>query len=417
MCAGALFHLLAALLVADLLRCGGKRERWPAALGGSLVATSPVLAAASLSGMEVALCGCLLVAAARFFLREAGWPAGWALALATLCRPESAVISAVCFVLLLVGRGGARAAQAIRLTLPSVLCGAAWLIYNLLASGRPLPATFYMKQSVSLAALPARLGVALTEMLPGVSPLIAGVAWLGLLGYASKRRSAVFWAPLLGAVGFLLANLAVIDPMDPAAFYHLRYLLPGIPLLIAALTCGWCDLGTWLPVRSRPLPLLVLTLCGAVGVGTSLFPAGRRLHNDVRNINEVQRAIGLWLAEHTPEGSWIAASDAGAIRYFSDRPTLDLMGLNTPELFWNEPAFARRHPVAAIALMPSWFVPWSMDGLVLYAAMETEDYTVTSFEANRRQIVLGCSGPDPTRVQLSGARDVAVVCEPGRLIP
>jgi len=417
MCIGALLHLLTAWLVADLLGPAARGGRWCATLGGSLVASSPVLAAASLSGMEVTLCGCLLVASLRFFLRRAEWSTGWALALATLCRPESAAVSFVCFALLLAGRRGARAARAMRLALPSLLCGAAWLTYNLLASGRAFPATFYMKQSLSLTALPGRFGVALTEMLPGVSPLIAGVAWLGLLGYATTRRDAVAWAPLLGGAGFLLANLAVVDPMDPAAFYHLRYLLPGLPLLIAALAVGWRDLGARLPARFGPLPLLALTLCGVVGVGSSLIPAGRRLHNDVRNINEVQRAIGVWLAEHTREGSWIAASDAGAIRYFSNRPTLDLMGLNTPELLWDDPAFARRHPVAAIALMPSWFVPRSMDSLVLYAKMETENYTVTSFEANRRQIVLGCSGPGPIEVRFSGARDVGVVCEPDRLNP
>ena len=93
------------------------------------------------------------------------------------------------------------------------------------------------------------------------------------------------------------------------------------------------------------------------------------------------------------------------------------MGLNTPELFWDDPAFAQGHPVAAIALMPSWFVPRSMDSLVLHAKMETENYTVTSFEANRRQIVPGCSGPGPIEVRFSGARDVGVVCEPDRLIP
>jgi hypothetical protein len=47
-----------------------------------------------------------------------------------------------------------------------------------------------------------------------------------------------------------------------------------------------------------------------------------------QNINEVQVAIGQWLAANTPPDARVVVVDAGASRYFGQRRTIDLIGLN-----------------------------------------------------------------------------------------
>ena len=39
-------------------------------------------------------------------------------------------------------------------------------------------------------------------------------------------------------------------------------------------------------------------------------------------------AAGLWLRDNTPPQTWTAAKGAGAIAYYSQRPVLDIFGLN-----------------------------------------------------------------------------------------
>jgi len=81
-------------------------------------------------------------------------------------------------------------------------------------------------------------------------------------------------------------------------------------------------------VAALGLPLIALR--EKLGERASAFS------NNCENIQELNVAAGRWLAEHVPEGRWIAASDAGAIRFFSGRPTIDLDGLNAHRVLRGE---------------------------------------------------------------------------------
>jgi hypothetical protein len=141
---------------------------------------------------------------------------------------------------------------------------------------------------------------------------------------------------------------------------------------------------------------LALLLIGSIQGVSSLGAVSHHFHNDVRNTNEMQRAIGEWLGRTTPAGSWIAASDAGAVRYFSNRPTIDVLGLNTPELLWAGNAYAQTHPIKAFAVMPAWFRALGESKLDISAEFFTSNYTVTSYPYMAYQIVL--TNPSPTSV-------------------
>jgi hypothetical protein len=279
--------------------------------------------------------------------------------------------------------------------------------YDLWASGRPFPATFYLKSEASLNDLPRRVLVAATRILDQVPPFRTGIGWLAVLGLAFSARLAL---PFAAAAAFALANLFVLNPVDPQAFYHQRYLLPCAPLLLVAASLGAFSLGRRFP-RLAAWPLAILAGAALVQTAVTVAPASRHLHNDVRNINEVQRRIGEYLRDSLPPGTRIAASDAGAIRYFSRLPTLDVLGLNTPGMVSPTREYLSSHPIAALALLPAWFR--TPDGARLEEVFraETTDYTVTSNRSMGVQVVLRArpeEGPDAVRARFVGFRPFAV---------
>ncbi|MGH2570091.1 MAG: hypothetical protein ACRDGR_02620, partial [bacterium] len=159
--------------------------------------------------------------------------------------------------------------------------------------------------------------------------------------------------------------------------------------------------------RAAAAPLGLLVIVSAIEAAVTVGPESRHFHGDVRNINEVQRRIGEWLGTQVPPGRWIAASDAGAIRYFSKLPTIDVLGLNTPEMLRGEESFVREHPVDAIAFLPAWFRAEGDELEVVFRA-QTSGYRVTSNPAMATQIVArakpGAGDAPNVRVRFVGYR-------------
>jgi hypothetical protein len=406
---GSLLHLGVVAAGADLARRITGGDRAAALSAGCLLALAPPLGLAALSGMEVALASLLLLLAVRAFATGAPARSGALLALAALARPESAAVTAVLLALVLLFEPGRKLRAALSILIPSVIAGGLLAAHHLWASGAPLPATFYAKSSFSARELPGRLATCLSAMLPTVPPLAAGVGWIALLGLLrvperGLPRAALF-LPLLAGVAFLLANLSLIEPIDPKAFYHLRYVLPAAPLLLVALAAGAHGLGGRWRGRAALAPQAALVLLALAESLATIGPQSRHFHNDVRNINEVQRRIGEWLAERAEPGTWIAASDAGAIRYFSNLPTIDVIGLNTPQMLSPDEEFLSAHPVRFLAIMPAWFRAEKADRLRAVYAAATENYTVTSDPRMARQVVLeAADAAGPIRVRFAGYR-------------
>ena len=411
---GALLHLGCVLAAASLARrLSGSAT--VGAMAGCLVALATPLVAASLSGMEVALTSLLLLLGIRAVVRGAPGKAGLFLAGAGLARPESGavVVVAACAAAALALPDRRRAAL-VRLLTPPVVAGIALVLYDLWASGAPLPATFYVKSSASAGDLPRRLGVALGRILSGVPPFGFAFGWVAIAGLAlptrrHRQRSDTLarLLPFAAASTFLLANLFVLDPIDPAAFYHQRYVFPEVPLFLVAAALGaaaWTSL--W--PRLRGLPGVALGAVALVQAATTALPESRHLHNDVRNINEVQRRIGEYLRATFPPGTRIAASDAGAVRYFSRLPTVDVIGMNTPGMRAPGDEYVRNHPVAALALLPAWFR--TPDGAQLEEIFRasTSAYTVTSNPAMATQVVVRAAGAATVRARFGGFRSFAL---------
>jgi hypothetical protein len=378
------------------------------AVGGGLVAIATPFAAASFSGMEVVATGLLLLGGVAAATGGRWFISGLLLTLASLSRPESASVALVVGTLAAVdATSPSNAARRLaRFALPLALGAGLFLGYDLWASGAPLPATFYAKRSAVLPDLPRRIGIAFEHMLPAVPPLGLGLGWFALLGFVpgssragpdrpGPRRRTLF-LPLLAGLVYLTANLYLINPRDPGAFYHQRYLLPAVPLMLVGLALGASRLGRFLSGHLAHAPLALLALLSLVQAGLTVRPESEHLHNDVRNINEVQRTLGMWLRERIAPGTWIAASDAGAIRYFSRLPTIDVLGLNTPEMLRHDETFIREHPVAAITVMPAWLRPREPEATRVLHSVRTGNYTVTR-DANMAVQRVVIANPDLQR--------------------
>ena len=340
--AGVLAALLGSVAIARLCH-HLTGAHWPGLYAGALAGLTSFLAFAQVSGMEPLLAGALALWALVAALRRKPATAGALLAAAYLARPETLVL-APCLVLPFVLRSGAAPASTrrgpalLRLLLPVVLAAAAWALYCLAATGRPLPNTYYVK-SVG------------QQFLAGSWVILRNIVWelpcnwlgsgailfaLGLFALWRSRRSEALPVVLFPFV-FLLA-LAATRPMPPDAgvsFYFLRYAVPGLLPLFVPIAIGAAALvgglgGRRLLAQRGAAVLLVAGTLVAVPQGVRdwswLFSWS------CQNINEVQVEVGKWLREHTPPEAGVAVIDAGAARYFGERRTTDLLGLNDHRL-------------------------------------------------------------------------------------
>ncbi|MFW9800484.1 MAG: hypothetical protein ACFFD9_08610, partial [Candidatus Thorarchaeota archaeon] len=89
--------------------------------------------------------------------------------------------------------------------------------------------------------------------------------------------------------------------------------------------------------------------------------------NSIKNINDQQVEIGKWLQENTPVDAVIAMVDAGAIAFFSNRTTIDLVGLTTPDMVHlnmtprEKLIYIRERGSNYLVTFDAWFWPWATE--------------------------------------------------------
>ncbi len=293
-----------------------------------LLAANPVFVANCGDGMETPLFMALLMECARASLvppsRRSGALAGVLAAACIWTRPEALpLLLGLPAVLLFFHRGAAFVwVRAFALTaLPPVLGHIAWRLWYY---GAPLPNTFYAKATGDILARLAKGVVDVAEFasldhgVPAVGLWVAlALALLGLRG----RRGAWKWLTLLwGGIGFRLA----FDVWSGSEYMGtFRFLAPALPLLFVLADEGARDLmGT---AARRAVPV-------AVAIGTAFSVWGHVALSDARDryttgLERAHLALGAWLFETQPEGTWVALGDAGAIPFASGLPVIDLWGL------------------------------------------------------------------------------------------
>jgi hypothetical protein len=238
-------------------------------------------------------------------------------------------------------------------------------------AGRPLPNTFYVKGALELAPWEGLRTLAIGVLAPSIAVGLGGglALALGGLRWLVKQRSADHLALAAAPAAFLAAVLLSREfaAGEEQTFYYTRYFHPALPLLAVWIGCGAGALARWAGKKKRRrarAKTLAIAAAVATLASVAVWTPGavRRFSWSTRNIEEMQVAAGQWIARETPRDAVIAASDAGAVRFFGGRRVIDLMALN-----YRRGVEARRQgrvplgqvmrdePVTHLAILPSWF--------------------------------------------------------------
>ena len=76
-----------------------------------------------------------------------------------------------------------------------------------------------------------------------------------------------------------------------------------------------------------------------------------RVSSDSRAIHLLNVAAGEWIRDHTPADAKVGVNDAGAIRFFGGRWTVDLIGLNDAARAFHTEAAA--NDIDWLAILPT----------------------------------------------------------------
>lgn len=325
-----------------------------ALLAGMLAAANPMTAFAQVSGMEIALTGAVAIWAVVLFANQRWKLCGLFLGLAYWSRPECLLLLPLFISTLWWSRREASLGERTRLTLalliPSLVAGGVWSVYCLQVSAHPLPNTFYAKfagaHSVSgfvTILSEIVLGMPAMQWVIGAMLLVLGMVVILL------RRNPVSVLILVTPWVFL-GGIAFTRMMPPGCgeyFYWWRYAAPLLPMLFVPVALGAAFIASpsrflsslrvnggnlWV-LRIVPITLLLFCFLGY----PSQLGSFKELHAwNCQNIDEVQVEIGKWVKRNVPREASVLTLDAGAIRYFGERNTIDILGLNYHDLLFDQ---------------------------------------------------------------------------------
>jgi len=330
-----------------------------------LLAIAP-FAWTSLSGMEVAFAGTLIVAMILLLLEQppTGPPSrllAVVLAATSLSRPEATLLVAgVIAVAVYQRRRDPRAAAwwCVPLAAP-----VAWLVANKLLAGNFFPNTGVVKSHFYLPGfdwtywldtVSTQTGRMLKGLFwDGASPLVwpklFAVAWLvgavRIVRWARREQRRLAGALLVA--GPLVMVLAVIATSGQWSFQNYRYIAPAFPLLVLGIGFALAP-PPRVPRRYWCAGAAALFAVFAWFALPPLAADARLFAQGAMDTNTQVVAIGEYVHERLP-GASLMLHDAGAIAYYGDGRVYDMLGLVTN----HQAAVANNGPGARFELLES----------------------------------------------------------------
>ena len=333
-----------------------------------------------LSGMEVPLFIFLLLLAVVICDRQGeryDLMLGIIVGLTYLARPEGVILAFVCyptrFIMVLWKKefNLQRICSLLIMVSLSLLIVSPWVFHCLSITGHPLPDTFYAKVHPVTEDAVAVWNFYLLYWLYNYWFIIIGIA-MGIFLIAKGK-------PILWLIPTTLVILYRITMPYQALMNNARYLVPVFEFYMLS-----CILGIALFVREivgkneykiseigkrrninrkmkTRLSYLVIFSLFIVPLIPEYLSQGELFGNSVKNINEQQLSIGLWLRDNTPEDAVFTVCDVGAVRFFSERSVIDLVGLVTPDIIHGNMTYleltryVRDHGSSYFVLWEDWF--------------------------------------------------------------
>jgi arabinofuranosyltransferase len=287
-----------------------------------------------LSGMETSLFVFLVTLAMACVLARAHpLGIGALFAVTAMTRPEGVLYLAVAAAFELLPDGpeavGARLRRVALLLLGFAAFFAPYLAWRVAYYGSWLPNTYYVKVGGGPGVLLAERGwrhlvyaVRQSSLeLPAVMALLALVLW-------PRDR----FLRLTALVATATAIYMVLVGGDFQFFFGPRFLMPALPMLfLAASVAAVNGLPLGLPGRRG-----VWSAIGALAlVGNSAVFSWPGRDDSLATISAINRGwaeLGRWLEERTSPDAVIAVGAIGQIPYYSERYTIDMLGLTDPHI-------------------------------------------------------------------------------------
>lgn len=387
------------------------------ALGGSVGSTTAGVAAASafaldprlafsaLSGMESSLLVALWLWASYALIAERPWPACLLMSLAPTARPETAVV--LPFFLLAFVVSAIRNRWTWQRWIPLALLPLPMLLWGLFcrtANGHWFPTTLYMKVRVFRFGIEQFQNVWQSIDFRGPLPSVVALVsiFFTLVFFLLRRRTK----------GVPLSSLLVLGPTAYifAVVYSRTFVLDGYyvarwveppALVLSAMACMglallWEKAQDLFPDISMTTPVSKLAVVFLLVFSLPHFirsMAEQRYHliHDSRATHRINVRAGEWVRDHTKPGAVVAVNDAGAIRFFGRRRTLDLIGLNNAEIAFSGDRNAAVAKADWVAIFPSWFagarfLAWLEPVKVI--SIPPEEYTISERPAEQSTLVI-----------------------------
>ena len=376
------------------------RQRKLGIFAGALVALEPSFAFAAVSGMEVMLFSLLVLSAVWMFLQGRIRTTGLLFGLMVLARPEGYVIFGIGVAAVIARRLWRRdrlelinsqdVRELVALVGPTLLLGGAWAVYNYTVNGTPWPNT-YLAKSQDMGLVP--LGN-ISNVIQGyyyhlsfftgaafpVSMLAVVIGGTWILRTYSFAGVPLILVPV-GMTYAIASNLPFVS--DAWNFFTRRYLDAVIPLLIILMVIGflriWRKFHYWretrAPIDQREAHIfnfgLNIVFVAAVVLPFIALPGDwQRLSDDYswnsKNVDDVDVGMARWIDENVPLDARIGVGDAGAMRFFGNRFTYDLVGLNTVDAIGRPPLeFAEENKIDYLFVFKSiYFDSWNFADVV-----------------------------------------------------
>ncbi|GAB4173692.1 MAG: hypothetical protein Fur005_35500 [Roseiflexaceae bacterium] len=365
-----LILLMTFVFTRDHLGQHAHAERW-ALVAALIVATSQSLLihTARGAGLETGLFTLLVLIGTWLVTRQQWVLAGVVLGCATLTRPEGALVLGVSglFGLWQAWRKlpdrtftPAMLPKLIRAVLPLacayLLVVLPFFLWRFSYYGDLLPNTFYAKTGGGVRAALRGLEYTLGFVLALGGPALL----LGLMHPRSAARTTQIY--LLGICG--LYTLYIIS-VGGDHFPGERFFVPLLPWLALLMASGLAACYQWLihtPLRPAAAALLVVALAGY-----SAHASLRAQDQDVIVAGSdeslaIWREIGWWLADQGGPQATSAAMSAGAIAFYSERTTIDMLGLAdrhiarmiAPEMGSGPAGHEKRDPAYVLSRRPTY---------------------------------------------------------------
>ena len=327
----------------------------------TLVALCPVLHFYGQSGLETLAFTALLCIGAMLWAASQSQPdrdiwlacASACFGLAILTRPEAMLVFALTalFEWRMARKNATRRRDFLCLIVPFLALWLPYFLWRWHFYGYLFPNTYYAKHSGNhFDNLPLGLtyvGKAFTMYFAVPAALIAGVVMRGDVpaNEPASDKSRMAW-PLLAIAGAYALSIAWMGGDDTDAFPSIRLLAPVLPLIWLALAAVCEDATARGSIRRQQgAALLVVSLLALAwrGDGMMLFNWANRNVEGVRDPRVLWRAmtdkarhlnretpgeLSLYLLKTTTPQSLIAVPWAGRVPYYTDRPTIDTLGLN-----------------------------------------------------------------------------------------